>query len=483
VQKCVANSVQSGRTATFRCKLVRFAGLFKTVASALCCSILVAPPFALAQDKQAGVHFGKDKLLTPIIIDEKYLQRAIPAQGSQGTLTLREAVEEAALSNRDVRKASLEVSRFRWDYWAVESSRLPNFRCLGYLAEQTVTQQSPLVPARPNSFLFMSALFPVTQQYRYGLEASVVKLAREIAAQKLRQQLDETRARVKEAYYELALDKSLIDDVEDSIVYLSDLEKTVHDQVTRGNSLKVEEMEVAARLGKARFEETKARNKYTVDREQFNHLLGRSLDSNVQLELIPSAAEIEIDVKKAEQTALSMRPEIQEADFRVKQLKTETKVIMSEYIPNVSVGAVYISLPGFNNTIIPKNLFAPGIFINWNAFDWGRKAMLAKARSKVEKEATLTAQSTREQVLIDLHKQINRLRESHQLVQTSQLSRGAARERLRVSANRYKYTEEKLADVLQAQSKLADENKDYHQALLAFWQAKAELDRAVGTEQ
>lgn len=169
--------------------------------------------------------------------------------------------------------------------------------------------------------------------------------------------------------------------------------------------------------------------------------------------------------------------------MRVKQLRVERKIIMSEYIPNVSVGVLYITLPGFNNEFVPKNLLAPGIFINWNAFDWGRKGFLAKAHSKVEQGARLTSQSTREEVLIDLHKQINKLSESRQLVETAQIARAAAKERMRVSLNRYRYTAEKLDDVLQAQSRLSNEHNNYHQALLAFWESKAQLERAVGAEQ
>ncbi len=86
-------------------------------------------------------------------------------------------------------------------------------------------------------------------------------------------------------------------------------------------------------------------------------------------------------------------------------------------------------------------------------------------------------------MLIDLHKQINKLTESRQLVETAQVARAAARERMRVSMNRYKYNAEKLFEVLQAQSNLADENNNYHKALLDFWEAKAEFERAVGTEQ
>jgi outer membrane protein TolC len=323
----------------------------------------------------------------------------------------------------------------------------------------------------------------VTQQYRFGLEAKAVKLAQEIAAQRLRQKVDDTRAQVKVAYYKLALDQSLLADIEDSLGYLNDLQKTVDNEVTQGNALKVEVMEVAARLAKAQLEETKARNAFEIDRETFNHLLGRDLKSEIKLEAIPAVDDLELHVEQAELKALSKRPEIQETDARVRQVRLEKKIIMSQYIPNVSVGVVYIAAPGFNNLVVPKNILAPGIFINWDAFDWGRKALLAHGRSQVEQGAVLTARSTREQVLIDLHKQINQLTESRQGVAAAQLARAAARERMRVSINRYKFTAERLSEVLESQSSLSKENNNYHQALLAFWEAKAQFDRALGTDQ
>ena len=428
----------------------------------------------------AAISRPSTQLLSPVTIDDKYLRTEIPGDNQPGTITLHGAVQEAAVHNRDVLKAGLEVSRFKWDYWAAQSNRLPNVRALTYLADQTV--KSTLIPAKPDAFLFLSAFLPITQQYRMGLEARAVKLAQEIAGQELRRTLNETAAKVQGAYYKLALDQSLLDDVEDSITYLTELHRTVVDQVKRGEALKADQMEVAARLAQAELEATKLRNTCGIDREKFNHLLGRQLQAGVRLEVIPPISQLELDVSSAENKALTRRPEIRAADARVRQLRLEKKILLSGYIPNVSVGVVYISLPGFNNQVLPKNCLAPGFFMNWNAFDWGRKAFLAKARSEVEQGAALTAESAREEVLIDLHTQINKLSESRQAVNTTELARAAARERMRVSLNRYKFTASTLSETLQSQTALSTANNNYHEALLAFWGAKAEFDRAVGGE-
>jgi len=424
---------------------------------------------------------AKNQLLAPLTIDDRYLQKQIPAEDSRGTVSLQGAVTEATAHNKEVLEARLQVSRFKLDYLAAETNRLPNIRVLSYLTEQTIN--SLLIPARPNAFVFLSALFPVTQQYRFGLEAHVVKLERVIAAERLRQRIDETGSKVKGAYYKVALDQSLLADIQDSIKYLNELKTTVSDQVKRGNSLKVEEMQVAAKLAKAEYEETKARNAMNVDRERFNQTLGRDLKAGVTLETIPPPDELELDVAHAERQALSMRPEIRQADAHARQVDLEKKIIMAGYIPNVSVGLVYIAAPGYNNAIIPRNVLAPGIFINWNAWDWGGKALRAKARAKDEQSSSLMANTVREDVIIDLHTQINKLTEARQLVTTTQLARAASREEMRVSLNRYKYTSAKLSDVLEAQSSLSEANNNYHQALLAFWEAKAQFERAIGTDQ
>lgn len=432
-------------------------------------------------DEAASAPRAKTQLPSPITVDDTYSRNEIPTENRQGTITLKGAVTEAATHNKDIKAANLEVSRFKWDYLAMETTRLPNVRLLSYLSDQTIN--SPLVPARPNAFVFLSALFPVTQQYRIGLEAHVIKLQRMIAAERLQQRLDETSAKVKTAYYKLVLDQSLLADNQDSIKHLNELKTTVSDQIKRGNALKVQEIEVAAKLAKAEYDGTKTRNAFNIDREKLNQLLGRELKSTVTLEEIPPPEQLELNVPEAEQRALSMRPEIQQADARVKQLRLEKRIILSHYIPDISVGVVYIALPGFNNSILPQNALAPGIFINWNAFDWGHKAMTANAKNKSEQGSALNAQTVREDVLIDLHTQINKLTEARQLVACTQLARTASREEMRISLNRYKYTSAKLSDVLEAQSKLSDANNSYHEALLAFWEAKAQFDRAIGMDR
>jgi outer membrane protein TolC len=203
------------------------------------------------------------------------------------------------------------------------------------------------------------------------------------------------------------------------------------------------------------------------------------LTEPVSLESISPPSELEIDRSQAEARALTNRPEIRIAEAKIKLVSTEKRVILSHYIPDVSIGAVYVGLPGFNNLIIPKNTLAPGIFINWTAFDWGRKVFESKAKTSEERAALLSLQNVRDEIIIDVHSQLNKLTEARLAVSTAQLARSTARESLRVAINRYRVASAKLDEVLERQSNLADSTNKYHKALLEFWEADAQFERAV----
>jgi len=54
---------------------------------------------------------------------------------------------------------------------------------------------------------------------------------------------------------------------------------------------------------------------------------------------------------------------------------------------------------------------------------------------------------------------------------------------LRVSTGRYKFQAVLLSDVLQSQALLAEATHEYQRALLGFWTAKAEFEKALGEDK
>jgi outer membrane protein TolC len=86
-------------------------------------------------------------------------------------------------------------------------------------------------------------------------------------------------------------------------------------------------------------------------------------------------------------------------------------------------------------------------------------------------------------VLVEVNGKFRKLQETRQLLQVSQLAQETARETVRITTNRYGQQTILLQSVLQAQTSLAEADYQYEQALLAFWNARAELDKAMGEDQ
>jgi outer membrane protein TolC len=74
------------------------------------------------------------------------------------------------------------------------------------------------------------------------------------------------------------------------------------------------------------------------------------------------------------------------------------------------------------------------------------------------------------------------LQQARALVDVTRLTQETEREKLRVVINEYPLKAALLKDVLQEQAAEADANNQYQQALLGFWIAKADFEKALGGE-
>src|SRR5262249_44876185 len=98
-------------------------------------------------------------------------------------------------------------------------------------------------------------------------------------------------------------------------------------------------------------------------------------------------------------------------------------------------------------------------------------------------QAHNSEQDTVNSVLVDVSTKYRQLRQSRSQLQVARLFQETAIESLRVVRNKYAVQAVLLKDVLQGQVNLEQYNSDYQQALLSFWNARADFERALGEEQ
>ncbi|HEX8072258.1 MAG TPA: TolC family protein [Pyrinomonadaceae bacterium] len=425
-------------------------------------------------------------------------QETVPAAGE--TLTLDQAIDLALRNNHAVKIAQLAVARAAEDISAAKTLRLPSLHThvlvSGNLAQNELNVPNPAanlfpglgdfftlnVDRKPTAVFAVSAIEPLTQQYRIGLHIKLERLAREAAQAKLRQQENETIAQVKKAYYSILQTQSTLVSVQEAVKSYQELDKVTGDYVVQQVALKADRLVVQTRLAQVQYEQLELGNRLATQKEQLNSLLGQELDAVFEVAGIPAFVSFETDLTAARKVALERRPELQQARLTVEQATLARRIKKSEYIPDVSVGFVYLT-PRNYGAAVPKNFANIGVSVSWEFFDWGRKKhQLAEKASAVE-QAKNGLKETEDQVLLDVGDKLRKLQLSGQALQVAKLAEASAKENLRVSTGRYKLQAVLLSDVLQSQASLAEATHQYQRALLAFWTAKAEFEKALGEEK
>jgi outer membrane protein TolC len=260
------------------------------------------------------------------------------------------------------------------------------------------------------------------------------------------------------------------------------LDKVTNDNVLQQVSLRADLLVVQTRLAKVEYEQLELTNQLATQKEQLNTLLGRAVDTSFEVAGVPEFTSFETDLVAARKIALDRRPELEQARLVIEQATLDRRAKKSEYIPDVSAGFVYLT-PRNYASVIPRNFANVGVVVSWEFFDWGRKKHQLSEKDKAVEQAKNGLREKEDQVLIDVGDKLRKLQQSAQAVRVAKLEESSARENLRVSTGRYKFQAVLLSDVLQSQAFLAEATHEYQRALLGFWTAKAEFEKALGEDQ
>lgn len=419
---------------------------------------------------------------------------------SSESLTLDQAIDLALRDNHAMKIARLEVEKTDENISAAKTYRLPSLHAYtlfsGNLANNQLEVPNPagnVFPGlgpfftlndrrKPTAIFAVTAVEPLTQQYRIGLNIKLEKVSRELAQAKLRQQQNETISQVKKAYYSILQTRSALSSVEEALKSYRELDKVTGDYVVQQVAIKADLLTVQTRLAKVEYEHLELSNQLATQKEQFNSLVGRAVDTSFDVAGVPEYTSFEADLVGARKLAVERRPELQQARLAIEQATLDRRIKKSEYIPDVSAGFVYLT-PRNYAPVVPKTFANVGVVVSWEFFDWGRKKHQLAEKDKAVEQAKNELKETEDQVLIDVGDKLRKLQQSGQALRVARVAESSAKENLRVTTGRYKYQAGMLSDVLQSQASLAEANHEYQSALLAFWTAKAEFEKALGEDK
>lgn len=423
---------------------------------------------------------------------------------AQDLLTLDQAVAIAMEHSRPMRNANLDVNRAiervaaartrlypSWDVYAMGSLLLRRmdftferglfgtFEGIGPVPPSDTLVSTPRIPT---AFLINRVSQPLSQIFRIKLNLRILELARDASREQLRAVRQETVQKVKQAYYAIQQTEASLIAVSETVRLYRELDRLTAEYVAREVALKGDHLEVQTRLAQVESDEITLTDQAAGGRERLNLLLGREVLTAFRVSPIAEPEPLEADPNAARQIALSRRPEIRQARLREQQAVLDRRSKRSEYVPDISLTFQGITLVNYN-TFLPGNILSAGLLLTWQPFDWGRKKHELREKDYAIEQARLGLAETGNQVIIEVHDRLRRLRQTRALLRAAGLGRETAIERLRVLRDRFRLEAVLMKDVLQGQAALEEANTQYQQALLAFWTAKADFDKAIGEDQ
>ncbi len=456
--------------------------------------------------EESGLMIGRHLMRICFLAAIPSLTFAMAALGQERTsgdvLTLDRAIELARANNRKTKLAKFDIDRQREASAEAKTQYYPRFDTylLGTQLLQpldftikagqlgTYPSTGPIpgsninlhTPARPIAVASITATQPITQIPRIRFSVAEQRLNEDLSRQTYSQRDQQVVSDVRRAYYSLLQSQSQAESQRATIHSLEELDQLTERRLQQRAVLKADSLRVKAEEAKAKYQLLVIEDALSDRREALNRLLGRDLLIEFSVQPVSSALPEELDLQAARRLALAQRPEIKIASIKQSQANLETKIEKTRYLPDISIQANYLTPAGIN--FLPQNIGGIGALLTWQPWDWGQKRHNIAQKVIAEHEATLTAEDARDQVLLDVDSQFRKLREARAQLGVAESARDAEQERFRNQTDAYSQQAILLSDLLQREASVATAEDQYRQALLAFWTARADFERALGEE-
>ncbi len=421
---------------------------------------------------------------------------------STDALTVDQAVQLGLANNRNLKIVSLSLDISKQKLLADKTKRYPalntyvfgsqllepisftvqagQFGSYPGIGPIPATNTNITTPSQPTAYIFATAAQPLLTLYKINLYIHGQALSVEQAAQNVREERISIVDDVRQAYYSIVEIQNAIAATQASIKQYEELDRITAQYVAEQVALKSENLEVKAKLADEQYKLLQYQDKLQSAKENLNNLLGRDINTQFHALDATTLSPTEENLQAAQAQALAQQPKVKEAEIAVQQANNARRLAKSQYLPDLGVSFHYLSPFGVN--FVPTNVLALGLEFNWEPFDWGRRRHEVDEKTIAVEQSKLSLDDTKAQVLINVNNQFRSLHEARVAVTVAIAKRESSTEKLREVTSKYGQKTALLRDVLQQQSAVEAANADYNEAMATFWTAKANFQKAIGSE-
>jgi len=432
-----------------------------------------------------------------------FLACCAPALASaQTVLSLNDAIALGLEHNRGVANAALQVDKAAQDVAVAKTRRLPSlkvetqasqllrpidltfaqgaFGTFSGIGPVPATDTNIRTPARMSLVFDAQATQPITQLHKLNLSVKLNEASRDYQREELRDARLALVDEVRRVYYGIAQTRSALDANEHTLALLDELGRVVERRVTQQVALKGDALTVDSRVAQTELARLTLVHTLASQKEQLNQLIGRDVRTEFEVAAIPPATLQETDLAAAQARAIDARPDVKQARIKLHQAELARRVAKADYIPDLALAISYVSPLNIDGA--PRQIATAAVQAQWEPFDWGRRGRALAGKSIEIRQAENAIRQAEDRVVLDVNARYRRLEQSRAQLRAARFAQDASRENARVKVAQYDARAALLADVLQSEASLADSDNQVQQALVAFWTARAEFERALGEE-
>jgi outer membrane protein TolC len=192
------------------------------------------------------------------------------------------------------------------------------------------------------------------------------------------------------------------------------VDSNVTDLITEGVATKAEALKVRVKLNEADITMTKAEDGLNLSRMALNQLCGIPLDDVYTLADQNLAEETVTQLIPLDQ-ALSNRPEIKQLIQMENIAKSNEKIMISRFLPNIVLSGNYLvtnpnSFDGYKNQF--GGMYSIGVVANIPLFHFGDKIHTLNAAKSQHKIATMQLEETKEKMQLQIKQSSYKVAES-----------------------------------------------------------------------
>jgi outer membrane protein, heavy metal efflux system len=310
-----------------------------------------------------------------------------------------------------------------------------------------------------------------TRAARTGIASAQLRQARAEAVVELRSLVFET----KSAYYELARTQELRTLALDALRTAEEFDRITRRQVEVGTRPGIDQTQTGIEVTRARQQVTLAESEVAVAQAALNTLMGRpSAEPIGALPPLTISAET-VDTETAFRQALSARAEITADEARRDAVRQEARLVRAQGRPDLA--------PQFRATSVTRGLQEAGVGIGvlLPFPDYGSRRHRIRQAEEAARAQEDRIAATRSRVQQEVEQALARRRAAEVVIRDYQQGvLDQARRLLEASRIGFQAGQTSIVAVLEAQRTYRAVVSEYTDALAAYAQARAELERATG---